>query len=363
MIWLFLILTVLAVLAVLLPLARRPRVLAGGEAEVYRDQLDEIERDRARGAIGAEEAEAARVEVARRLLGTAGEPSRAPAGSNLRRRIVAVVALALLPLAAGAIYLGLGRPDLPDRPLAARENTGPTLPELVLKVEAELKQRPDDGRGWDVLAPVYLRMGQGEKAANAYANAVRLLGSTAEREAGWGEALALAANGKVTPEAMAAFERALALDPKHARSLFYVGLGAEQAGDPARASTTWRLMLADAPENAPYAAAVREALSRLALGEDGQMPAIDPAALENVSPEQRVATIRGMVEGLAARLKDDPKDIGGQLRLIRAWTMLGERDQAKAAGDAARAAFSGDDAAQRRISDLMLALELEDKPA
>jgi cytochrome c-type biogenesis protein CcmH len=99
------------------------------------------------------------------------------------------------------------------------------------------------------------------------------------------------------------------------------------------------------------------------LGVEGQGPAVDPAALEKADPAQRLATIRGMVESLDARLKEQPQDLGGQLRLIRAWTMLGERDKAKEAAHGARLAFAGDQDALRRIADLLLGLELEEKPA
>jgi cytochrome c-type biogenesis protein CcmH len=374
----FLVMTAVAVLAVLLPLGRRRAGAEGGEEAVYRDQLTEIERDSARGTIGPAEAEAARVEVARRLI-AASERARPPISgpvfgtaapgtgmSKFRRRAVAVFALAGLPLAAAGLYSVLGRPDLPDRPLterAAEPGRDTALIELVARVEAELAKRPDDGQGWDVLAPVYLRSGQAEKAAAAYANAIRLLGSTAEREAGHGEALTLLAQGKVTPGARAAFARATALDPKQIRSRFYLGRASEQDGDLPKAAAIYRLLLTEASPDAPYIRTVREALAAAALGEEGQAPAVDPAALENVSPDQRLATIRGMVEGLDARLKEAPRDLGGQLRLVRAWTMLGEPDRAKAAADAAKTAFADDPEALRRIADLLLGLGLEDKPA
>jgi cytochrome c-type biogenesis protein CcmH len=365
----FLVMTAVAVLAVLLPLGRRRAGAEGGEEAVYRDQLTEIERDSARGTIGPAEAEAARVEVARRLIAVS---ERAPAPvsgtgiSKFRRRAVAVFALAGLPLAAAGLYSVLGRPDLPDRPLTARmtdQGGDPALADLVARVEAELAQRPDDGQGWEVLAPVYLRTGQPEKAATAYANAIRLLGPTAEREAGQGEALTLLAQGNVTPEARAAFERAVALDPKQIRSRFYLAQAAEQAGDRAKAADIYRALLTEASPGAPYIPTVRDALALVALGEEGQAPAVDPKALENVSPDQRLATIRGMVEGLGARLKEAPRDLGGQLRLVRAWTMLGEADRAKAAADAAKTAFADNPEALRRIADLLLGLGLEDKPA
>ena len=363
MIWLFLGLTAVAVMAILVPLSRRPGLAAGGEAAVYRDQIAEIERDRVRGTIGDAEAEAARTEVARRLLAATDTPQPAVRDSRFRRRLVAVAALTLLPLAGIAVYGTFGSPGLPDQPLAARSDGKSPLQDLVARVEAELARRPEDGQGWDVIAPVYLRMGQAQKAVEAFRNAIRLLGSTAEREAGLGEALVVAANGQVTPEAKAAFERVLALDPGQVRPRFYLARAAEQAGQDGEASAAYRKLLADAPEGAPYVNLIRDALAQLALGEEGQGPTIDPGALESVAPEDRIATIRGMVDGLAVRLKDEPRDLGGQLRLIRAWTMLGERDRAREAANAARAVFDGDQDAQRRISDLMLALGLEGKPA
>ncbi len=360
----FILLTGVAVLAVLVPLARRREGrVAAGEAAVYRDQLAEIDRDLARGAIGGSEAEAARVEVARRLIAISEKAPENAQSSTARRRMVAVLALVALPLLAGGIYLSLGRPDLSDRPLAERRIEDESLVALISRVESELARRPDDGQGWDVLAPVYLRAGQPGKAAEAYANAIRLLGATAAREAGRGESLVIAAQGKVSPEAKAAFERAVALDPKDARSRFYLGGAAEQAGDREAAADIYRRLLAEAGTDAAYVPMVREALARTALGDDGKAPAVDPAALEGVNPDQRLATIRGMVEGLEARLKNAPQDAGGQLRLIRAWAMLGEADKAKAAAANARTVFASDDKILRRISDLLIGLGLEEKPA
>lgn len=359
--------TALAVLAILVPLARRPDLRDGGEEAVYRDQLAEIERDREEGRIDSREAEAARTEVARRLLAVAGTgaPVENAGSSRARRRAVAVLALLVLPVAAGAIYSAMGRPDLPDLPLASREDAAQEreLAALVSRVESELAKRPDDGQGWEVVAPVYLRMGQPDKAAKAYENAIRLLGSTAEREAGHGEALTILAKGRVSPEAQAAFRRSVALDPRAPRAHFYLARAAEQEGDAAAAAQIYRDLLQQASADAPYLGMVREALAAVSLGEEGRGPAVDPKTLENVTPDQRLATIRGMVEGLEARLNAEPDDLGGQLRLIRAWSMFGEDDRAKAAAEKARTAFANDPDALRRIGDLLLALGVEDKPA
>src|SRR5215468_10294439 len=128
-----------------------------------------------------------------------------------RRRAVAIVALVLLPLGATGLYLALGSPLLPDQPLAPRlaaARGDQSVDTLIAQVEAHLERNPEDGRGWEVIAPVYLRLGRFDDAVKARRNALRLNGTSAEREAAFGEALVFAANGVVTAEAKAAFERA-----------------------------------------------------------------------------------------------------------------------------------------------------------
>src|SRR3954469_7975323 len=127
--------TAAAIFAVLWPLARRTPLRSGSDIAVYRDQLDEIERDRAAALIGEREAEAARIEVSRRLLAAAdvaepaavgGFPWRrrgAPvAGSPWRRRGASLVALILLPLGALGLYLTLGSPQLSGQPPTAKRD-------------------------------------------------------------------------------------------------------------------------------------------------------------------------------------------------------------------------------------------------
>src|SRR5690349_12354142 len=144
--------TAAAIFAVLWPLSRKRPLASGSDVEVYRDQLDEIERDRATGLIGEPEAVAARVEVSRRLLAAADAPAATPvAAASGRRRAVAVAALVLLPLGAAGVYLALGSPNLPGEPLAARREAPgqQSVPELVARIEAHLEQNPEDGRGWE----------------------------------------------------------------------------------------------------------------------------------------------------------------------------------------------------------------------
>src|SRR3954454_12656093 len=160
MLWVvFALMTAAAVLAVLWPLGRaRMAAPAGNDLVVYQDQLAEIERDRAANRIPETEAEAARIEVSRRLLAAADAAGKRtePTSVAWRRRAAAIAALVLMPLGACALYLHLGSPDLPGEPLAARSGTPPeqrSLASLVAQVEAHLARNPDDGRGWEVIAP------------------------------------------------------------------------------------------------------------------------------------------------------------------------------------------------------------------
>src|SRR5688500_15254743 len=185
--------TAAAIFAVLWPLARRTPAGGGTDVEVYRDQLEEIGRDRAAGLIGEGEADAARIEVSRRLLAAADAvPGSRPGGSPLRRRAIAIIALIGLPLGVAGLYALLGSPDLPGQPQAARREMPPeqrSVAELVGRVEAHLEANPQDGRGWEVIGPVYMRIGRYDDAVKARRNALRLLEPTAAREADLGEAL------------------------------------------------------------------------------------------------------------------------------------------------------------------------------
>lgn len=399
--WLLLaFMTALAVAAILWPLAKRPKpVAAGNDVAVYRDQLDEIERDRSSGAIGAAEAEAARIEVSRRLLAAADAAaaetvSTQPTGY---RRLAGILALVLVPVGASALYLQLGSPELPGQPLSERlarvhagvpmqgkvQGNGPgnaqgnaqgqSLEALIARVESYLDKNPDDGRGWEVIAPVYMRSGNYQAAAKARGNALRLLGSTAEREADYGETLVAAANGVVTAEAHAAFDRAIKLDAKNVSARFYLGLAAEQDGRKADAVAAWTALLADATPEAGWTEFVRRSIARAegrpedeaAKSEPQRTTTADVAKAIGMAPEAPAPAapsapqakageddmIRGMVSRLADRLKQDGSDVDGWIRLVRSYVVLGDADKARAAITDARAALGGDTDKLRRLDD------------
>ena len=354
-----------AVFAVLWPLGWRPAaVSAGNDIRVYRDQLDEIGRDQAAGRIGEAEAEAARIEVSRRLLAASEQQTPATASSPSRRRVVAIVALVMLPAVSAALYLMLGSPSLPGMPLSARVSPQGTPPveQLIAQVEGHLERNPEDGRGWEVLAPVYMQLGRFDEAARAWRNAVTYNGVSASREANLGEALTAGAKGVVTVEARQAFERAVALDGREPKARYFVGLSAYQDGRIAEAVTAWRDLIATAPAGASWTEFVRQELARIEGTPSPAAPgpsAEQQAAAEQMDPQQRQRMIVGMVEGLAEKLKLDGSDVEGWLRLVRAYTVLGDRDKARSAAADARSAIGNDAGKLRRLDELVKDLGLE----
>jgi cytochrome c-type biogenesis protein CcmH len=361
---LFALMTAAAVFAVLWPLARRTSPRGGNDVAVYRDQIDEIARDRASGLIGESEAEAARVEVSRRLIAAAdaadAEAGPKP-GATWRRRAAAIAALAIIPAIAVALYLAFGSPQLPGRPLASRDTPlqDRSLEGLVAQVEAHLARSPEDGRGWEVVAPVYLRLGRFDDAVKARRNALRLNGASADREADLAEALLAASNGVITDEAKAGFERALARDASHVKARYFLGLAAEQDGNRAAAATIWRAMLNDAPPMASWVPLVRQALARVDGAPAPGPSAEDIAAAQSTAPQEQAAMVRGMVERLAQRLKQDGSDVEGWLRLLRAYTVLGETEKALVAIADARRALAAEPDKLRRIDEFAKGLGLK----
>jgi cytochrome c-type biogenesis protein CcmH len=364
--------TVGAIFAVLWPLSRRTAIKREGrESAVYQDQLAEIDRDLANGLIGETEGAAARVEIGRRLLAAAdAEEGRAVSSSLRLRRAVAMVALIGVPVLAGGLYLHLGSPALPDFPLASRARApaaGQSLDQLVAQVQTHLEKNPTDGRGWSVLAPVLGRLGRFDDAAQAFRNAIRYDGDSAARRAGLGEALAGAANGVVTAEAKAEFERAVALDADEPKARYFLGVAAEQDGRPKEAAALWRELLSKASPDAPWRPVLETALARVgaaaqAAPDNAKMPALSNdtiASVQGMSEGDRGAMIRGMVDRLAARLKQNGDDVEGWLRLARAYMVLKEPDNARAARDDARRALAAKEADLRKLNDGLKALGID----
>jgi cytochrome c-type biogenesis protein CcmH len=297
-------LTTATVGALLIPLLRA-RVTSttrfDGELAIYRDQLAEIERERAGGALSENEAAAARLEIERRILAAdAGAKTTAVPLDALHRLLPPALALAI-PLLALGLYLKVGHPGVPAQPFVAGAKPPAEqsldIAQLVAQARARVAAEPNN----------------------------------ADARSALGEALTLEADGTVTPAAVEAFKQALALQPDDPRSLYYLGLHDAQSGDSAAALKRWQELEAKSPPNAPYLPVLRAEMARVAqaaglpAGTTMPQPSREQQeAMAALTPEQRQQAIRGMVEGLAARLKENPQDRGGWLRLANAWKVLGE---------------------------------------
>jgi len=328
-------LTTATVAALLVPLLR-PRLAAtdrlDNDTAVYRDQLAEVERERAAGTLPDSDAAAARTEIERRLLAAAAQDQalgpRPSDGASWHRFLTPALCL-LIPVFTLGLYLQLGQPGLPAAPFIARPTSAPapgaapapTLAETIAAARDRLAAAPDDP---DALSAL-------------------------------GEALTYEADGVVTPPAQDAFRRALDKNPDDARAMFYLGLHEAQSGDAKAALERWRALEQRSPPQAPWLPTLRAEMQRVARAAGLPVPqspappaspgASAPApgmpnptpdqmqAMQGLTPEQRQQAIRGMVEGLDARLRaapspGKPEDRDAWLRLANARRVLGENDKA-----------------------------------
>ena len=385
--------TAAVVLALLLPLLHRWRAPAERrqfDRAVYRAQLDELARDVARGVIGGAEAQAARLEIERRLLaadaapgtlqGAAPEAAHGAAqGAATSRlgssRALAIAAALIIAGGAGLVYLRLGAPGVPDVPFAERQDAAPAgqsphtgqapphvdMADAAKTLAAKLKADPNNAQGWLMYARTEAELGNWQASADAYTHAIALGQTDADVYAGYGEMLALGTDGIVGPPARAAFESALQRDAKNDVARYYVALADAQAGESRRAIAAWQALAADIPEDSPMREAIGQRIADAATaagiaapplpkgqpaaaptaGESG--PAQDQlTAAENMPPAERDKMVRGMVEKLAAQLAGAPDNLDGWLQLGRAYAVLGEADKAADAFDHAAKLKPGD---------------------
>ena len=370
-------------LAITRPLIRpapQPAGAADADIAVYKDQLKEIAADEARGTLAAGEAEGARAEVARRLLrATQDNPKVVSAArADDRNRFILPVSIltsVALPVMSLGLYLAYGAPGMPAQPLSERiaQATDANKPnDLVAKVEERLREHPEDGVGWDVIAPVYYAMGRYNDAAGAYQNALRLVGESPRRLQGFANARIRIENGIVPEDARKALERILVIAPNSVEPRIWLALAKEQDGRLAEAAADYKKLVTEAPADAPWRKAIEERLASIApdagsataagQGAAGNTPTplassppaanSDAAAVMSMSPEERQAFITRMVDGLAARLKADGSDAAGWVKLIRAYQVLGRRDDAVKALSDARANLKGNEVGLAQVEDL-----------
>ncbi len=409
---LWIILTVMAALVaalITIPLVRRQEARADARTAtlaVLQDQLADVDVQLAAGTIPPGDAEGLRIEIKRRMLAAGHLP--ADVARPFAARALSGVALglaAMVALAAAALYSTMGKPELASTPAgpqiasaALSPNGAPPeaqaagdaeITRLVAGLEARLAQSPEDAEGWRMLGWSYYNLRRFGDAAASYAKAIALKPDGEGYQSAYGEALVQAADGQVTPQATQAFTKAAALDGQDARARYFLGIQKAQTGNLNGALDNWISLLGDSQADAPWVPQLRTiiegtakeagvdvsarlaalrppasggatvaspappAVAAAAVGAPaGVLPgptADQAAAVQALPPAAQQQMIRGMVNGLAERLKANPRDEGGWLRLMRARTVLGEAAAAKSARDAALAAFAADAPAQARI--------------
>ncbi len=311
----------------------------------FRLQLREIEADAAAGRLGTAEALAARGELARELLRNKGTDSDHAASPPSRAGLLMPLSILLVATLAFGAYGFLGSPELPSSPLATRTDIPPAdfdMDEAVARIEAQLQRTPDDLRGWTVIAPAYMQMGRFADAARAFRRIIELGGATADAQTDLGEALMMANNGSAEGEPVELFTSAAAGDPGHVRSRYYLASEATRTGDYERAVALWNELLALSKGGEPWLAQAQSGLVAAQAALQGAPPAMpDTAAIE------------GMVEGLATRLASDGGTVEEWTRLVRSRLVLGQKEAAQQAYDAARRAYP--DAAVRTELDVLAA--------
>ncbi len=358
---------------------RRGAGIAGDRTAIYRDQLAEVDRDLARGVIGAEDAGRVRTEVSRRIL-DADRAARGEAGATAGNAAWALPLTGLVLAGSFGGYLWIGAPGYPDLPLARRiaaseefrktrpdqaraEKEAPARPAaeaspdflaLMDKLRATVAARPDDTRGLELLARNEAALGNFVAAKEAQARLVAAKGdaATAEDQAALAEMMILATGGYVSPEAEAVLVRALTLDARNGTARYYSGLMFDQIGRPDQAFRLWRPLLEESPPDAPWVAPIRAQIRDTAwrAGVNYELPPeaaplagptdaeIDAAG--DMTPAERQEMIRGMVDGLIARLAAEGGTAPEWARLISSLGILGDKDRARAIWGEAQTRFA-----------------------
>lgn len=308
---------------------------------IYKDQLAEIERDLGSGVLTETEADAQRTEVSRRLIAASKE---APEVVSSRSRFPRLAVLAV-PLAAGALYWQMGNLGVPDVPRAERlaaAETNNDWDALVARVEIQLEKNPKDLEGWQLLVSNYLNMGRYADALRAMGHMMEITGPSADLYANMAEALVFENKGLMSARALALVDEGLKLSPSHPKALYYQALGMTQDGRKLEAKAAFQKLLAMAPPQAPWRQTVQDELAKLE-GPSSAAPQISAEQMQqgaSMEAGDRMAMIRTMVDGLDEKLKTNPTDVEGWLRLIRARTVLNEPDKAKVALATARQSFA-----------------------
>lgn len=315
--------------------------MAGGLATAteahFRLQLRELESDLVSGRLPTAEGTAAKAELARELLRQQREASSTAAPRFAPSRLTLPLALAATAIIAFAAYGYLGSPNLPSQPFAARSEASAqnlNLDDAIKTVETRLASNPNDLRGWQVIAPVYMQSGRYADAERAFRHILSLSPPTADSDTDLAEALMMENGGQATGEAADLLHKAAALDAHHVRSRFYLAAQAMRSRDFAAAVAQWTAIIALGQGTEPWMATAKAGLAAAEAGRDGKLP----TATAGANPAQSPA-IRAMVSGLADRLGKTGGPLSDWTQLVRSDIVLGDLPKAQAAYDAARRAY------------------------
>ena len=285
---------------------------------------------------------------------------------------VAVIAAAVIAAAGVAVAVSRSS-DGETEAAGAHGNTKPDRPvgsveEKIAQLEARLQREPNDPAGWRMLGWSHFETGDLMRSAAAYRRAAGIEPGNAENWSSLGEALQTASTD-VSPEAAAAFQRALKLDRTDPRARYFLAVQKDLQGQHEPAIADWIALLRDTPPGAPWEADLRRTILQVAqkhgIDVSDRMPAAAQAsaataaipgptpeqlaAASSIPPGQQSEMVKGMVDRLANRLKREPRDADGWMRLMRARLVLGETEAAREAHRSGLAAFRDDPSAKAKL--------------
>jgi cytochrome c-type biogenesis protein CcmH len=273
---------------------------------ILRDQLRELDSERARGIVTDGQYEQSRSELERRVLEEA-QPPPAEAGPAPRAGAWAAALLAaMLPIGAVVLYVGLGHPEAVLRVAqsesgAQREVTPQDVEAMVGRLAQRLEQDPGNAEGWMMLGRSYYVMNRFPEAARAYERAVALMPDNADVLADYADTLAVGQNRSLAGKPLELVERALKVDPTHWKALALAGTAAFDRQDYAGAIAYWQRMKKTVPADSEIArsidASIAEARSQGGIGEAGQAPAGAAQGVPKDAPPAAAAASGANVAG------------------------------------------------------------------
>lgn len=318
--WIVAVVCVVIALAFVLPALLRARAGAGKAVRrdvniaVYRDQMKEMEADRASGLLSEAQYQSAKLELEARLADDALTLEDAPEPGRVSSRKLGYTLGAVLPAAAFALYFWLGNPASMIAIAEAQSGTAQSamagtadehdFMSLIRKVEEKTQANPDDGEAWAMLAKSYAAMEQWPKALQAYERAIKLLPQDASVLSGYAEALAITNKLVLAGKPMELVRQALEIDPEDMKALELAGINAFREGNFAQASVYLKRMHSLLPPESPYAQDILAAQQEAERLAQSGVPGLTspPPADDRAAPIAPGATIRGSVD-IAPALK------------------------------------------------------------